>query len=67
MYTIIHVNDSWVVCDGQMQLVRFNQKSIAVRTAHNAEELLRTNEAEHKTEKPIWARKLALTSLSGSN
>jgi hypothetical protein len=50
-----------------MQLIRFSQKSVAVRTAHNAEELLRTNEAEHKTGRSIQARKSALTLLSGSN
>ena len=61
MYTIIHVEKGWIVCDGQTKLIRFNRKSVAVRTAHNAEKLLRANEAaEQKTAKPIWARKLAL-------
>jgi hypothetical protein len=68
MYTIIHVEKGWIVCDGQTKLIRFNRKSVAVRTAHNAEKLLRTNEAaEHKTAKPIPASKFAIASRSGSN
>jgi hypothetical protein len=39
MYTIIHVEKGWIVCDGQTKLIRFNRKSVAVRTAHNAEKL----------------------------
>jgi len=63
MYTIIHFEKGWIVCDGQTQLIRFNRKSVAVRTAQNAEKLLRTNEAaEHKTAKPIPAGKLAIAS-----
>jgi hypothetical protein len=63
MYTIIHFEKGWIVCDGQTKLIRFNRKSAAVRTAHNAEKLLRTNEAaEHKTAKPIPAGKLAIAS-----
>ena len=63
MYTIIHFEKGWIVCDGKTKLIRFNRKSEAVRTAHNAEKLLRTNEsAEHKTAKPIPAGKLAIAS-----
>jgi hypothetical protein len=61
MYTIIHVEKGWIVCDGQTKLIRFNRKSVALRTAHNAEKLLRTNEvAQQKTAKPIPAGKLAI-------
>ena len=61
MYTIIHVEKGWIVSDGRTNLIRFNRKSVALRTAHNAEKLLRTNEAaEHKTAKPIPAGKLAI-------
>ena len=61
MYTIITVEKGWIVCDGQSKLIRFNRKSVAVRTAHNAEKLLRTNEAaERKKAKPISAGKLAI-------
>jgi hypothetical protein len=63
MYTIIHVKKGWIVCDGQAKLITFNRKSVAVRTAHDAEKLLRANKAaEHKTAKPIWASKLAIAS-----
>jgi hypothetical protein len=56
MFTIIHIEKGWIVCDGQTKLIRFNRKSVALRTAHDAEELLRTNEAaEHKTAKLIPA------------
>jgi hypothetical protein len=62
MYTIINVEKGWIVCDGQSELIRFNRKSAAVQTAHNAEKLLRQNDAaKHKT-KPIPAGKLALAS-----
>ena len=61
MYTIIHVKKGWIVCDGQTKLIEFNRKSVALRTAHNAEKLLRTNEAvERKKAKPISAGKLAI-------
>ena len=48
MYTIIHVKKGWIVCDGQTKLIEFNRKSVALRTAHNAEKLLRTNEAAER-------------------
>ena len=61
MYTIIHVEKGWIVSDGRTNLIRFNRKSVALRTAHNAEKLLRANEAaEPKTAKPIPAGKLAI-------
>ena len=61
MYTIIHVKKSWIVCDGQTKLIEFNRKSVALRTAHSAEKLLRTNEAaERKKAAPISAGKLAI-------
>jgi hypothetical protein len=63
MYTIIHFGKGWVVCDGKTKLIRFNRKSVAVRTVHNAERLMRADEAAvHKTEKTIPADKLAIAS-----
>jgi hypothetical protein len=51
----------WIVCDGQTKLIEFNRKSVALRTAHNAEKLLRTNEAaERKKAEPISAGKLTI-------
>jgi hypothetical protein len=55
MYTIIHVKEDWIVCVGQTKLIKFNRKSVALRTAHSAEKLLRTNEAASKKVKPISA------------
>jgi hypothetical protein len=61
MYTIIHAEESWIVCDGKTKLIRFSRKSVARRTAHNAEKLLRTNEAaEHKAAKILPAGKSAI-------
>jgi hypothetical protein len=61
MYTIIHVKKGWIVCDGQTKLIKFNRKSVALRTAHNAEKLLRTNEAaERKTANRFSTGKLAI-------
>jgi hypothetical protein len=51
MYTIIHVKKGWVVCDGQAKLIEFNRKSVALRTAHSAEKLLRTNEVAERKKK----------------
>jgi hypothetical protein len=63
MYTIIHVKKGWIVCDGQTKLIKFDRKSVALRTAHNAEKLLRTKEAaRRKKAKPISACKLAIAS-----
>ena len=58
MYTIIHVKKGWVVCDGQTKLIKFDRKSVALRTAHSAEKLLRA--AERKKAKSISAGKLAI-------
>jgi len=44
MYTIIHVDKSWIVCTVQGKLIVFDRKSLALRTAHEAEELLRASE-----------------------
>jgi hypothetical protein len=62
MYTIINVEKGWIVCDGQSELIRFNRKSVAVRTAHNAEKLLRKNDAAKQKTKSVPAGKLALAS-----
>jgi hypothetical protein len=61
MYTIINVEKGWIVCDGLTKLIKFSRKSVAVRTAHDAEKLLSKNDAaKHKAPKPIAAGKLAL-------
>jgi hypothetical protein len=60
MYTIINIEKGWIVCHGQSELIRFSRKSVAVRTAHNAEKLMRKNDAEKHKTKPISAGKLAL-------
>jgi hypothetical protein len=44
MYTIIHVDKSWVVCTSQGKLVIFDRKSAALKTVHDAKELLRATE-----------------------
>jgi hypothetical protein len=62
MYTIIHVKKDWIVCDGQTKLIKFNRKSVALRIAHSAEKLLRTNEAADKKVKPIPTDKSAIVS-----
>ena len=62
MYTIVHVKKGWIVCDGQTKLIKFNRKSVALRTAHNAEKLLRKNDTAKQKTKPIPAGKLALAS-----
>ena len=40
MYKIIHVDKSWIVCDGQAKLIAFERRSMARRAAHDADELL---------------------------
>jgi hypothetical protein len=61
MYTVIHVKKGWIVCEGQTKLITFNRKSVALRTAHSAEKLLRMNEAaELRKSKPISAGKSAI-------
>ncbi len=54
MYKIIHVDKSWIVCDGRARLITFERRSLARRTAHDAEELLHGNEATER--KPITPR-----------
>lgn len=61
MYTIIRVEKAWIVCDGQTKLVKFNRKSVALRTAHSAERLLRMNGAAvHKKARRIPAGKSSI-------
>ena len=44
MYTIIHVDKSWIVCEGQAGLIVFDRKSAALQAVHDAKELLRASE-----------------------
>ena len=46
MYTVLHVDKSWIVCTNQGRLIIFDRKSLAVQAAYAAEEILR--EAEDK-------------------
>jgi hypothetical protein len=45
MYKIVHVDKSWIICDGQAKLIAFERRSVARRIAQYAEELLHENEA----------------------
>jgi hypothetical protein len=44
MYTIIHVDKSWIVCTVQGKLFIFDRKSLALKTVHDAKELLHGDE-----------------------
>ena len=44
MYTIIHVDKSWIVCAAQGKLFIFDRKPLALKTVHDAKELMRANE-----------------------
>jgi hypothetical protein len=40
MYTIIHVDKSWIICTVQGELFIFDRKSLALKIVHDAKELL---------------------------
>jgi hypothetical protein len=52
MYKIIHVDKSWIVCNGKTKLIAFERRSLARRAAHEAEELLHDEPVERKPIKP---------------
>ena len=52
MYTIIHVDQNWVVCEGQTGIIKFDRKAAALQAVHDAKELLHRNEAAAES-KPI--------------
>ena len=40
MYTIAHVDQNWVVCEGQVGIMKFDSKATALQAVHDAKELL---------------------------
>jgi hypothetical protein len=48
MYTIIHVDKSWIVCTVQGKLFIFDRKSLALKTVHDAKELLHGDETSKR-------------------
>jgi hypothetical protein len=48
MYTITHVDKSWIVCTVQGKLFIFDRKSLALKTVHEAKELLHGNETSKR-------------------
>ena len=61
MYKIIHVDKSWIVCDGPAKLLAFERRSLARRAAQDAEELLHDEAAERRPIKPHPAKVAATT------
>ena len=54
MYRIIHVDQNWIVCEGQIGIIKFDRKAAALRAVHDARELLNSDEpAESKPIKSI--------------
>jgi hypothetical protein len=48
MYTIIHVDKSWIVCSVQGKQFIFDRKSLALKTVHDAKELLHGDETSKR-------------------
>ena len=46
MYTIIHVDQNWIVCEGETGIIKFDGKAAALKTVHDANELLHSNEVQ---------------------
>ena len=44
MYRVIHVNQDWIVCEGQIGIIKFDRKAAAMQAVHDAKELLHNNE-----------------------
>ena len=44
MYRIIHVDQDWIVCEGQIGIIKFDRKAAALRAVHDAKELLHSKE-----------------------
>jgi hypothetical protein len=43
VYTIVHVDQNWVVCEGQIGILKFDRKATALQAVHDAKELLHRN------------------------
>jgi hypothetical protein len=44
VYRIIHVDQDWIVCEGQIGIIKFDRKAAALQAVHDAKELLHSNE-----------------------
>jgi hypothetical protein len=44
VYRIIHVDQDWIVCEGQNGIIKFDRKAAALQAVHDAKELLHSNE-----------------------
>ena len=54
MYKIIHLDQDWIVCEGQIGIIKFDRKAAAMQAVHDAKELLHRNEpVESKPNKSI--------------
>ena len=51
MYRIIHVDQDWIVCEGQIGIIKFDRKAAAMRAVHDAKGLLHSHEPVER--KPI--------------
>jgi hypothetical protein len=51
VYRIIHVDQDWIVCEGQIGIIKFDRKAAALRAVHDAKELLHSSEPLER--KPI--------------
>jgi hypothetical protein len=40
VYRIIHVEQDWIVCEGQVGIIKFDRKAAAMLAVHDAKELL---------------------------
>ena len=57
MYRIIHVDQDWIVCEGQIGIIKFDRKAAALKSVHDAKGLLHSNEpVESKPIKSIATR-----------
>jgi hypothetical protein len=52
MYTIIHVDKSWIICTVQGKLFTFDRKSLALKIVHDAKELLHGDETSKRKPPP---------------
>jgi hypothetical protein len=45
VYRIIHVDQDWIVCEGQIAIIKFDRKAAALQAVHDAKGLLHGNES----------------------
>jgi hypothetical protein len=55
VYSIIHVDQDWIVCEAKIGVIKFGRKAAALQAVHDAKELLHSNEPVERKQNQLFA------------